>query len=203
MIFFANQPLTNGPDKKTPTTSTTIANKPKLSVKPSTPQDTTGSPSSKPASSPSRHYHSRLPRKIPSRDASIESSQSHDCDTASIGTEESDYLDGERLYRGDSFPVDQYDADRSDLESSTRSWQCAPDILTGTREIHTRSVEVQVEPDEDQTVEDIQHKYLQLERLLHGMKKDCHDLELAVADRDSNLLSSVILIVALCKKVGI
>ena len=198
----------SGPDKKPVPSSTriTTVNSAKPPIKPETAQKPKGSPPGKTASSPlSQLYHSRLPRKIASRDTSIDSAHSHeyecDADSTSVGTDGSDGCDGHRLSRGDSFPVDpeHYDADRSDLESSTRSWHYsshAPDILTGTREVHTRSVEVQVEAGEEGN-----NKALQLEQLLQVKNKDCQDLELILVESNMNHLASALLLIALCRKV--
>lgn len=61
-------------------------------------------------------------------------------------------------------------------------------------------MEVQVELVDEQ--DDIRHKYVALERSLHTMKKYNNNLEIAVADRDNNLISCAILVAALCKKVS-
>jgi hypothetical protein len=202
-------------DKKAvASTKTTAVISSKPSVKPLKIQPAAkGSPSSKTADSPTKHYPSRLPRKIRvvSRDTSTDSIHSHeyecDVDTASIGTDGSDYFDGPRLTREENFPVDHehYDADRSDLESSTKSWQYsshAPDILTGTREIHTRSVEVQVELSEDEATKEMYNKLVHVEQLLQAKNKKCQDLETAVADSNTDILASAMLLIILCKKVG-
>lgn len=187
-------------------TKTTVVSSPKPPIKPLRLQ-AKGSPTGKTALSPSKHYASRLPRKIISRDTSTDSGHSHeecDVDTASIGTDSSDFLDGQKLSRGESFPHDHYDADRSDLESSTKSWKYqshAPDILTGTREIHTRSAEVQVQMSEDEGLQEMYNKLVHVEKMFQLKNKQYQDLEAVIADSNTDILASAMLFIILCKKV--
>ncbi|XP_032242238.2 restin homolog isoform X1 [Nematostella vectensis] len=156
-----------------------------------------------PPSRPQPHHPSRLPRKIsrdPSTDSTLSGDQDLDQDAHRLLQEVYPTVsdNGMRFPRQDSYPTG-YDAD---LESSTRSWHSplAPDILTGVKESRRRSVEVQVEIDDDQALQDMHDKLEKLDHMLQARGQQCQELKTRLGDADHAHLSSAILLIGLERK---